>query len=328
MILSRSGDAEPVDFDKETFINIAIERYKELVQEELDGIKEDDGDGPDEPPTPPSGGTPPKTPSPSTPSAPSLFKEFDIPEGAFKFNTVDYEPEGRVDERSSDFTDDPEKLATKFSVEDLIAAFSEAILGNSSDASVAEILNANVGDDDEIDAPSEVDVNVNMPQVALGSPSGAGRLEFNAGEEFVLAESLFNALWHAGVDPNRVLANLYDSVNGDNKNLSKLIEAQGGTPSPEEAQLVDDITAEIRQIKDATPDDEPSIANQKDEPSEELTGSLIENVAIDFENPDYYIPDSSAYVPSQEEPDENGYTDNPQILATDYEDSRSHHADA
>jgi hypothetical protein len=283
--------------------------------------KNTDGDGGDEPPTPPSGGTPPKTPSPSTPSAPSLYKEFDVPNGAFELRGVDYEPEGRVDERSSDFTDDPERLATKFSVEDLIAAFSEAILGNSSDASVAEILNANVGDDDEIDAPSEVDVNVNMPQVALGSPSGAGRLEFNAGEEFVLAESLFNALWHAGVDPNRVLANLYDSVNGDNKNLSKLIEAQGGTPSPEEAQLVDDITAEIRQIKDATPDGEPSIANQKNEPFEELQGSLIENVAIDFENPDYYIPDSSAYVPSQEEPDENGYTDNPQILATDYETS-------
>jgi hypothetical protein len=453
-----SGDAEPVDFDKETFINTAIERYKELVQEELDGIREDDGDGPDEPPTPPSGGdggdpedpsslwgsvnsiekpdgktfdiilaemdepwdddktimqhvvdqanelgihvgispdnyggglgfgdervvrftfpektvseelakkligegpdsdedgilmsrissqddwdealqeitgdgpdepptppsggTPPKTPSPSTPSAPSLYKEFDVPNGAFELRGVDYEPEGRVDERSSNFTDDPEKLATRFSVQDLIAAFSEAILGNSSDASVAEILNANVGDDDEIDAPSEVDVNVNMPQVALGSPSGAGRLEFNAGEEFVLAESLFNALWHAGVDPNRVLANLYDSVNGDNKNLSKLIEAQGGTPSPEEAQLVDDITAEIRQIKDATPDGEPSIANQKNEPSTELKGSLIENVAIDFENPDYYIPDSSEYVPSQEEVDENGYTDNPKILATDFE---------
>ena len=132
---------------------------------------------------------------------------------------------------------------------------------------------------------------------------------------------MFNALWHAGVDPNRVLANVYDSVTGDNKNLSKLINAQGGTPSAEEAQLVDDITAEIRQIKDATPDDEPSIANQKDEPSEELTGSLLENLPIDFENPDYYIPDSSSYVPSQEEPDENGYTDNPELLAADYEEA-------
>ena len=185
-----SGDAEPVDFDKEVFINTAIERYKELVQEELDGMREDEGDGLDEPPTPPSGGTPPKTPSPSTPSAPELFSKFEVPDGAFKFNTVDYEPEGRVDERSTDFTDDPERLATKFTVQDLISAFSEAVIGNSSDAAVAEILNINVGDDDELDAPSEVDVNTEIPQVSLGAPSGAGRLEFNAGEEFVQAEAL------------------------------------------------------------------------------------------------------------------------------------------
>ena len=279
-------------------------------------------DAPDEePPAPPSGGVEPKTPSPSTPTAPSLFSDFDVPAGAFKLNTAEYDPQGRVDERSTDFTDDPVNLAIKFTVQDLISAFSEAIVGNTNDVAVAEILNVNVGDDDELDAPSEVDVNVEMPQVELGRPSGAGQLEFNAGSEFVPAESIFNALWHAGVDPNRVLANVYDSVTGDNKNLSKLIEAQGGTPSAEEAQLVDDITAEIRQIKDATPEGEPSIANQKNEPSEELTGSLIENIAIDFENPDYYIPDPSAYIASQDTPDENGYTDNPEILATDYETS-------
>jgi hypothetical protein len=279
-------------------------------------------DTPDEePPAPPSGGVEPKTPSPSTPTAPGLFSDFEVPAGAFKLNTAEYDVQGRVDERSTDFTDDPEKLATKFTVQDLISAFSEAVVGNTNDAAVAEILNVNIGDDDELDAPSEVDVNVEMPQVELGRPSGAGQLEFNAGSEFVPAESLFNALWHAGVDPNRVLANVYDSVTGDNKNLSKLIEAQGGTPSPEEAQLVDDITAEIRQIKDATPEGEPSITNQKNEPSEELQGSLIENIAIDFENPDYYIPDPSTYIASQDTPDENGYTDNPEILATDYETS-------
>jgi len=310
-----------VDFDRDAFIDAAANRFEELLRNELDGMGDEDGEGPGEPPAPPSGGTPPKTPSPSTPSAPGLFSEFEAPDGAFKLRTADYDPEGRVDERSTDFTDDPERLATKFTVQDLIAAFSEAIIGNSSDAAVAEILNVNVDDDNELDAPSEVDLDADIPQVSLGTPSGAGRLEFNAGEEFVPAEALFNALWHAGVDPNRVLANVYDSVTGDNKNLAKLIDAQGGTPSAEEAQLVDDITAEIRQIKDATPDDEPSIANQKDEPSEELTGSLLENLPIDFENPDYYIPDSSSYVPSQEEPDENGYTDNPEILATDYEEA-------
>jgi hypothetical protein len=275
----------------------------------------------EEPAVPVADETPAKPVSPPSSIAPSLFADFDVPEGAFKFNTVDYDVQGRVDERSTDFTDDPERLATKFAVQDLISAFSEAVIGNSSDASVAEILNVNVGDDDELDAPSEVDVDTEITQVNLGRPSGAGQLEFNAGAEFVPAESLFNALWHAGVDPNRVLANVYDSVTGDNKNLAKLIDAQGGTPSAEEAQLVDDITAEIRQIKDATPDDEPSIVNQKDTPSVELPGSLIENLPIDFENPDYYIPDPSAYIPSQPTVDENGYTDNPKDLATDYETS-------
>ena len=287
----------------------------------LDPIASIDETPDEEPPAPPSGGTPVKPVSPSDSSAPSLFSDFEVPTGAFKLNTADYDVQGRVDERSTDFTDDPERLATKFTVQDLISAFSEAVIGNSSDASVTEILNINVGDDDELDAPSEVDVNVDMPQVDLGRPSGAGQLEFNAGAEFVPAESLFNALWHAGVDPNRVLANVYDSVAGDNKNLAKLIDAQGGTPSPEEAKLVDDITAEIRQIKDATPDGESSIANQKTTSAVKLPGSLIENLPIDFENPDYYIPDPSMYIPSQPTPDENGYTDNAPDLAADYETS-------
>jgi hypothetical protein len=155
----------------------------------------------------------------------------------------------------------------------------------------------------------------------MGQPSGAGRLEFNAGEEYVPMEALYNAVWEAGLDPNRVVANIYDSVNGNNNNLNRLIEAQGGVRSPEEAKLVDDITAEIRQIKSASPDSVSS-ANKKDKPLPEedpLPGQLIENVPIDFENPDYYIPDSNAYIPSQPEVDENGFTDNPEILSRDYE---------
>ena len=49
-----------------------------------------------------------------------------------------------------------------------------------------------------------------------------------------------------------------------------------------------------------------------------MPGALIENLPIDFQNPDYYIPDPSAYIPSQSTVDENGYTDNPEILAQDY----------
>ena len=50
-----------------------------------------------------------------------------------------------------------------------------------------------------------------------------------------------------------------------------------------------------------------------------MPGSLIENIPIDFNNPDYYIPNPEAYIPSQPTVDENGYTDNPEILSADYE---------
>ena len=131
---------------------------------------------------------------------------------------------------------------------------------------------------------------------------------------------MFNAIWEAGLDPNRVVANIYDSVNGNNDNLNKLIDAQGGVPSQEEAQLVDDIVQEIRQLKDASEPGDSPVANEKQTPSPDpLPGTLIENIPIDFENPDYYIPNSEAYIPSQPDVDENGYTDNPEILSADYE---------
>ena len=280
----------------------------------------DDVPTPDEPPTPPSGGTLPKTPSPNVPSAPGLFNGFNVPDGAFKLNTASYEPEGKVDEASKDFTDDPKKLATKFTPQDLVQALSQALLGNSTDAALAEILNANVDDNNDMVDPADIQDNVDIPQVDLGSPSGAGQLEFSAGAEFVPAEALFNAIWEAGLDPNRVVANIYDSVNGNNDNLNKLIDAQGGVPSAEEAQLVDDIVQEIRQLKDASAPGDSPVANEKQTPSPDpLPGSLIENIPIDFNNPDYYIPNPESYIPSQPEVDENGYTDNPEILSADYE---------
>jgi len=277
------------------------------------------GDGPGEPPTPPSGGTPPKTPSPSNPEAPALFNNFDAPTTAFQLRTAEYEPDGRVDETSTDFTDDPKRLATKFTPQDLVAAFSEALIGNSSDSAISEILNANVDDSGDIPSAEDLGNNVDIPQVSIGTPSGAGRLEFNAGEEYVPAGALYNAIWEAGMDPNRVIANIYDSVNGNNNNLDRLIEAQGGVPSPEEAKLVDDITAEIRQIIDATPIGDTSVSVSRDNKAynldDKLPGSLIENIPVDFNNPDYYVIDSNHYVPSQLKLDADGYTDNPEYLA-------------
>jgi hypothetical protein len=256
----------------------------------------------------------------SAPTAPALFPDFTAPNGAFKLNTANYDVQGRVDEASRDFTDNPKKLATKFTPQELVQALSQALLGNSTDAAIAEILNANVDSNNDMVDPVAIPNNVDIPQVNVGQPSGAGQLEFSAGAEYVPAEALFNALWEAGLDPNRVIANIYDSANGNNDNLNKLIEAQGGKPSADETQLVDSIMKEIRQLKDATKPGDNPIANQKDAnvKPEPLPGKLIENLPIDFQNPDYYIPDPNAYVPSQPTVDNNGYTDNPQILAQDY----------
>jgi len=256
----------------------------------------------------------------SAPTAPALFPDFTAPNGAFKLNTANYDVQGRVDEASRDFTDNPKKLATKFTPQELVQALSQALLGNSTDAAIAEILNANVDSNNDMVDPAAIPNNVDIPQVNVGQPSGAGQLEFSAGAEYVPAEALFNALWEAGLDPNRVIANIYDSANGNNDNLNKIIEAQGGKPSADETQLVDSIMQEIRQLKDATKPGDNPIANQKDANAkpEPLPGKLIENLPIDFQNPDYYIPDPNAYVPSQPTVDNNGYTDNPQILAQDY----------
>jgi hypothetical protein len=275
----------------------------------------------DEPPAPPSGGTPPKTPSPNVPSAPELFKDFDAPSGAFQLRTTEYEPEGRVDEKSSDFTDDPRRLATKFTLNDLVTAFTEALIGRPDDNAMQDILNANVDENDDLpDLADLADVvESNVPRATANNASGAGALEFNAGEEYVQAEALYNAVYEAGGDPNRVIANAYDAVNGNRNNAQKLLDAQGGVSSPEDVQLIEDITDEIRQIKDAAPDDEISTVNKRTNPEEKFVGSLIENVPVDYNNPDYFDMDTDAYIPSVPEIDENGYTDNPEILALDYE---------
>jgi hypothetical protein len=257
-----------------------------------------------------------KAPSSVEPSTPDVFTDFKVPDGAFQLRTAMYEPDGRVDEASSNFTDDPKQLSTMFTQQDLVQAMTQALLGNSSDAAVAEILNANVDDDSDIlDAGDVPDVVI--PQVNVGRPSGAGQLEFSAGAEFVPAESLYNALWESGMDPNRVIATIYDSANGNTDNIDMLIDAQGGIPSAEEVQLVDDIVDEIRQIKSVS--DEPSVAQERPEPADKFPGQLTDNVPVHFNNPDFYIPDTNAYIPSQPEIDENGYTDNPEIIAVSYE---------
>ena len=136
---------------------------------------------------------------------------------------------------------------------------------------------------------------------------------------------MYNAIFLAGGDPNRVIANAYDAVNGNRNNLNKLHEAAGGTPDPDEEALIDDIFEEISQIKEAsTPKEiEEKAANASDEQSDDAPqGELIYNIPVDTEkNPDYYDIDTNPYDSLTEEPDENGYSDNPRYIATKFEEA-------
>jgi hypothetical protein len=280
---------------------------------------------PDEPPSPTEGdgGSRPKSPAPSSPAAPALFKEFDVPAGAFQLRTVDYEPDGRVDEESTNFTDDPSALATRYPLDTLIRAFTQSLIGEVDENVIDEIVDINDDGDGNIPDLSEVQdaLEQRAPQVDIGRASGAGSLEFNAGSEFVPAEALYNAVWLAGGDPNRVIANAYDSANGNRENLNKLIQAQGGIPSPEDEKLIVDMQDEIKSIEDVTPDDEEIVANANDADESNdlgLAGGLIENIPVEFTNPDYYDyynMDLAPYVPSELEVDENGASDNPKLIA-------------
>ena len=268
------------------------------------------------------------TPDLSTsPNTPSLFKDFDVPSSAFQLRTVDFEPDGRVDEESTDFTDDPERLAVKYTLPQLSVALTQALIGDKDDAIFNEIIESSIGDDGELLDLEETDDVVDSPAPAAGraNGSGAGQLEFNKGDEFVPAEALYNAIFLAGGDPNRVIANAYDAVNGNRNNLNKLHEAAGGTPDPDEEALIDDIFEEISQIKEAsTPKEiEEKAANASDEQSDDAPqGELIYNIPVDTEkNPDYYDIDTNPYDSLTEEPDENGYSDNPRYIATKFEEA-------
>jgi hypothetical protein len=257
--LVESGDQEPIDFDKETFINIAIERYKELVQEELDNMDEDgddDGDG---------GGTEPTAPEPTSPEAPAaetpaveevsqeVISKLEAPKGAWKLQSPEkFEPEGRVDdEMSPDFSDDPEVLAGKFGEDALVDGFIQAVIGKKDYA--LDLLEDDV-DDEEVDEDGEPVKKKKGPgapkkKVEKGIQGfGVGALEFNQGEEWVPAEALYLALKKQGYDVDLLLAQLYDSGLGENKNQDLLKSLRKEETVEAQTPLLDAIDLEDAEV--------------------------------------------------------------------------------
>jgi len=130
---------------------------------------------------------PPSSPDPSPSEGPKKLsgveeEEFDsiydTPDGAHKVDIyTEYVPQGKTDQTSEDFTDDPEVLSQKFTQGELSLALSEAILP---------------GEDGE-------------------PATGSGPLQFADGDEMVSAEALFDALTRTGADADIILAEIYDS---------------------------------------------------------------------------------------------------------------------
>lgn len=137
--------------------------------------------------------TPEPTPTP-VPNKDVNF-EFNYPEGAYKIQSGEtYDPQGRIDEKSPDFTDDPAELAQKFDTNELIGALEEAVV------------------------PSEGEANA----------SGSGALSFKAGDEMVDGKAIYNALNEQGEDGDMELAKIYDKATGDDNNVNALNDFRKG----------------------------------------------------------------------------------------------------
>jgi len=136
--------------------------------------------------------------------APSKSDDFNAPEGAYALNQTaidNFEPQGRVDESSTDFTDDPSELAQRFDTDDLTAALEQALIGED-------------GADGDVQG------------------RGAGNLQFNRGDEWVPAEALYQALDQQDEDARAIANDIYDSARkGQMKEQARL----DGAPLPEKA---------------------------------------------------------------------------------------------
>ena len=113
----------------------------------------------------------------------------DTPPGAYKVDIFrEYQPQGRTNEKSADFTDDPVVLSSMFEVDELAQALKEAILPSSN-----------------------------------GEPaSGSGTLEFRDGPESVKAEALFEAINNQGHDGDLIVAAIYDSKLDPNREMTNV----------------------------------------------------------------------------------------------------------
>jgi hypothetical protein len=188
--------------------------------------------------------------TPATPAAAeeSLLDKLVTPDGSYKLQSPgDYEPEGRYDdELSPDYTDDPKVLANKFTEEELKQALSQAVIGTKdfADQFLEEL--DELGDDEEDEeapkAKSKPGPKKKKPAKA-NVASGSGLLEFKAGEDFVPAEPIYNALKEQGFDVDKFVAELYDSQLGESKNVDMIngLRKEENVGPQEPSAIIDEV---------------------------------------------------------------------------------------
>ena len=170
------------------------------------------------------------------PQGPQKFA-FTYPENAFKLSTdpTDFEPEGYQDQDSSNYTDDPKVLASKFKLEGLIGQLKKSIL------------------------PKED-----------GSPATAyAPFPFNEGPELVPSEAIYAAIGEKGGDPQLEVAKIYDEALGGTANQDAL-EASRAKPEAESiATLPDEAPAD-----EPNPEDIADAISSGDLTEEEIQAML------------------------------------------------------
>jgi len=195
--------------------------------------------------------------------------EYNYPDKAYKIRQdSEYDVQGRVDEESPDFTDDPVELAQNQDERDLLAALEQAV------------------------SPGEGGEN------ALG----VGALPFGKGDEFVPAEAIFFALQEAGMDAPMELAKIYDKKLGNNANekalndFRKKEEVVSGN-TPELAESFKKVTEQNPDLE--PPTEEPKFDAKKADlaPLPALLEGLSEKELEQFMETKDHIP----YLPKNEE---------------------------
>jgi hypothetical protein len=239
--------------------------------------------------------TPDPTPAPTSAPAPAAEKKSEdidwiLPDGAFKLYKADeYEPEGRIDEESSDFTDDPKVLANKFSSEQLKDALAQAIIGVKDFAT--EFLDElkDLDDEDEEEGAKKK-TGPKKKKIKINKATGFGQLDFAFGDENVPAEAIYSALKEQGIDVDMLAAEIYDLPTGESKNVDML----EGLRSPEDVKaqepsvLLDDFdkdTMDIVELNEEITKQDPAAAAVAQINEAQANGEdnvFIRDVAVDI----------------------------------------------